>query len=302
MALKGTGRVAEAIEAYESYEEYRERQYGEPVEPALRELYHELRTAPRPTIVLEAEGLSEHPEAHRALGRATDRMLSAVLPQEQYEVLARDNGYVVLTEPDTAVLPIVSVALLQLPVALAELADPPRFRVTFWHTPWIAGADESAIPGDVRVALESVTADITVVVSPELRAGLAGTSAFLPLHRSTTGSPPIAWYCPLSLRAAEQEAAPRELVRGPFNAPDLALLSSDPAAWPSSTPSPTGPSPSWTPPAPGRTQSPQRDVLRGRPHHPPGKPPGRPPEFRRYLRRVGRDLLACGLPGGLRPR
>ncbi|MEU8847450.1 SAV_2336 N-terminal domain-related protein [Streptomyces sp. NPDC048564] len=228
VALKGTGRIAEAIEAYESYEEYRERQYGEPVEPALRELYHELRTAPRPTIVLEAEGLSAHPEAHRALGRATDRMLSAVLPQEQYEVLARDNGYVVLTEPDTAVLPIVSAALLQLPVALAELADPPRFRVTFWHTPWIAGADESAVPGDVRAALESVAADVTVVVSPELRAGLSSTSAFLPLHRSTTGSPPIAWYCPLSLRTAEREAAPRDLVRGPFNAPDLALLSSDP--------------------------------------------------------------------------
>ncbi|MGW6733043.1 SAV_2336 N-terminal domain-related protein [Streptomyces sp. NPDC055013] len=228
VALKRSGRIAEAIEAYESYEEYRQRQYGEPIEPDLRELYHELRAAPRPTIVLEAEGLSEHPEAHRVLGRATDRMLSAALPQDQYEVLARDNGYVVLAEPDAAVLPVVSAALLQLPVALAELTDPPRFRVTFWHTPWIAGNDESAIPVDVRAALESITADITVVVSPELRAELSSTSAFLPLHRSTAGSPPIAWYCPLSLRAAEQESAPRDLVRGPFTAPDLALLSSDP--------------------------------------------------------------------------
>ncbi|MGF0171831.1 BTAD domain-containing putative transcriptional regulator [Streptomyces sp. Marseille-Q5077] len=228
VALKRSGRIAEAIEAYESYEEYRQRQYGEPIEPALQELYHELRAAPRPTIVLEAEGLSEHPEAHRVLGRAADRMLSAALPQDQYEVLARDNGYVVLTEPDAAVLPVVSTALLQLPVALAELDDPPGFRVTFWHTPWIAGADESAIPVDVRAALESITADITVVVSPELHAELSSTSAFLPLHRSTAGSPPIAWYCPLSLRAAAQEPSHRDLVRGPFTTPDLALLSSDP--------------------------------------------------------------------------
>ncbi|WP_079051130.1 SAV_2336 N-terminal domain-related protein [Streptomyces curacoi] len=227
-ALRRTGRVAAAIEAYEAYEEYRERQYSEPIEPALQELYHELRAAPRPTIALEAADLSEHPQAHRALGRAADRLLSTALRPDQYEMLARDNGYVVLTEPGTAVLPVVSAALLQLPVALAELDDPPRFRVTFWDTPWFAGTDESAIPSDVRAALESIAADVTVVVSPELHAEFSGGGAFLPLHGGTPGSPPLAWYCPLSFRAAEPRSAPRDLVRGPFTTPDLALLSSDP--------------------------------------------------------------------------
>ncbi|WP_369175138.1 SAV_2336 N-terminal domain-related protein [Streptomyces sp. R28] len=229
LALKGMGRIAQAIEAYESYEEYRERQYGAPIAPGtLQELYHELRAVPRPTIALEADGLSEHPEAHHALGRAAERLLSTALRQDQYEVLPRDNGYVVLTEPDAAVLPMVSAALLQLPVMLATLADPPGFRVTFWHTPWIASADESAVPSDVRTALESIAADITVVVSPELHAELSSLSAFLPLHRDTPGSAPIAWYCPLSRRATDPQSAPRGLVRGPFIAPDLTVLRSDP--------------------------------------------------------------------------
>ncbi|WP_246100999.1 SAV_2336 N-terminal domain-related protein [Streptomyces cyaneus] len=230
LALKGVGRTAEAIEAYESYEEYRQ-QYGTPVDPALQELYHELRPTPRPTIVLEAPGLSEHPEAHRALRRAADRLLSAAqLVVEQYELLAREDGYVVLIEPDAAVLPVVSAALLHLPVALAELEDPPKFRVTFWHSPWIAGVDEPAVAPDVRTALEPLAADITVVVSPELHAELSSTSAFLPLHRGTPGSEPIAWYCPLSLRASEPEPAPRDLVRGPFTKPDiLGLRASDPS-------------------------------------------------------------------------
>ncbi|SDO92256.1 DNA-binding transcriptional activator of the SARP family [Streptomyces sp. cf386] len=226
MALKNLGRLSEAIKSYETYAELRQLRPGDPVDPALQELYHELRTAPRLTIGLEIDGRGTHPEAHHALGRATDRVLKAAqLRPHQFEVLARDNGYVVLTEPDAAAHGLVSGALLHLPVVLAELDDPPRFRVTFWHTPF-AGADESAVPSDVRAALETVAADITVVVSPELHAELAG-SAFLPLHGDTPGSAPLAWYCPLSRRAAEPDVTPRDLVRGPFTTPDLSLLASD---------------------------------------------------------------------------
>jgi DNA-binding SARP family transcriptional activator len=191
----------------------------------------------RSTIVFEAAGLSENPRAHDALGRAVARLLAAgELAPDQFELLARDNGYVVLTEPTAQILPVLTVALQTLPVLLGgELDEDPRVRVTFWHAPWFGDPGQDVVPPDVRAALDSAEADITVVVSPALYEELASRSAiylavrFEPLAHSTSGGPPPAWYCPLDLQTAAPEPEDRDLVRGPFTTHDLpGLTAPDP--------------------------------------------------------------------------
>ncbi|MEV5544817.1 SAV_2336 N-terminal domain-related protein [Streptomyces sp. NPDC052309] len=233
LALRGTGRVAEAVESYESYAEYRQRQHGEPVDPALQELYRELRAAPerpRPTIVFEAvSGLDE--QARRVLGLAVTRLLAqGELATHQYEVLARAGGYTVLTEPDADVRPVLADVLHALPEALAGLERAPRMRVTFWRTARFADADRPAEPADVRAALEGAEGDLLVVASPALYEEFAdGPSAheaarFRPLRSGAPDAPPLAWYCPLVLAARPPRAAERDLVRGPFTVADPVRL------------------------------------------------------------------------------
>ncbi|KUO22454.1 hypothetical protein AQJ91_04080 [Streptomyces dysideae] len=224
LALKGVGRIAEAVEAYEAYEEYRQRQYGDPIGPALRELYRELRTAhgqrQRPVIVFGADGLSGHPQARAAV----ERLVSWVpdLLSASPEVRSWDDAYVVVLDDEADVLPALAAVARSLPEFLVGVEDPPRVWAAFWHTSWWPDSDESAMPPDVRAVLERDAADIAVVVSTTLLEGFARSSAervglrFEPL-RPDPAAAPIAWSCILSRATPE----PRDLVRGPFTVPNL---------------------------------------------------------------------------------
>lgn len=235
LALKGAGRITEAMETYESYAELRQRQHRDPIDPALHELYLELRAAPgreRPTIVFEAAGLDEHPQTRDALGRTVTQLLSrGDLASHQYEVLARDNGYVVLTEPDAYVLPVLVALLRGLPDALAEVEDPPRLRVTFWHAPWFADSTRPVVPEEVRAVLDAADAEVLVVVSPTLYEEFADSSAtlgpahFAPLRTGTGPSAPLAWYSTLHVPGrGHPDEGPQNLVRGPFTTTDVGRL------------------------------------------------------------------------------
>ncbi|MFI6486169.1 SAV_2336 N-terminal domain-related protein [Streptomyces sp. NPDC050564] len=233
LALKGLGRIAEAIESYEAYQELQEKQYSEP-NPTMLELYHALRAAPErgsPTIVVEYIAPGEHPRTHSTVGRILTWLLalSDMAPNE-YELLGRDNGYVVITEPEASVLTALNSVLRELPGALVELEDPPRIRITFWHTARFARADRPATT-DLLTGLADSDGDVIVVLSPALHQEfMSGATAiaparFLPLRGRPQG-PPLAWYCPLDLpeRAPEPEPVPRDLVRGPFTIRDLTRI------------------------------------------------------------------------------
>lgn len=240
LALKEQGRVAEAMESYEAYEEARNQQHREP-NPTLQALYRELHTAPergRATIVAEFTDPGEHRLAHSVLGRSLTWLLSLTeMAPNQYEVLARDNGYLVVTEPEASVLPVLSAVLRELPGALLELDDPPKVRVTFWHTAQFARADRPTTQPDIQAALEHSAADIMVVLSPVLHQELMRGSAsldparFLPLHResdrASADGTAIAWYCPLELpeRAPAPEPEERDLIRGPFTTRNVGAIS-----------------------------------------------------------------------------
>ncbi|GGK77730.1 SAV_2336 N-terminal domain-related protein [Streptomyces flaveus] len=240
LALKEQGRVAEAMESYEAYEEARNQQHREP-NPTLQALYRELHTAPergRATIVAEFTDPGEHRLAHSVLGRSLTWLLSLTeLAPNQYEVLARDNGYLVITEPEASVLPVLSAVFRELPSALLELEAPPKVRVTFWHTAQFARADRPTTQPDIQAALGHSAADIMVVLSPVLHQELMRGSTsldparFLPLHRESHGESAdgtaIAWYCPLELleRAPAPQPEERDLVRGPFTTRNLGAIS-----------------------------------------------------------------------------
>ncbi|MGW1210514.1 SAV_2336 N-terminal domain-related protein [Streptomyces sp. NPDC002499] len=239
LALKGMGRIAEAIESYESYAEVRARQHGDPIDPALHELYQELRASPergRPTIVFDAPGLSEHPQARHTLGRAVTGLLSSPdLTPHEYDVTARTDGYVVLAEPEADILPLLDAVLRELPNALGDLEDPPPFRVVFWHGPWFTSSDQSGMPSHLATVLARHEADILVVVSPVLHEEFSRTSAaplFEPFRMGAPNSQPLSWYRPLHLPTPEPEPEPepRDLVSGPFTTPDIARLEPPDAA------------------------------------------------------------------------
>ncbi|MEU9207906.1 SAV_2336 N-terminal domain-related protein [Streptomyces sp. NPDC048415] len=237
LALKGQGRIAEALASYEAYEEFQERQFSEP-NATMLELYRGLRAAPerdRPTIVVEyldPGDPDDQPHTHSTLGRTLAWLLSlSDMAPREYELLARDNGYLLITEPGSSVLTALNAVLRELPGALLELERPPRLSVTFWHSPAFAPADRPASPLAELTAEVGAFQDIVVVLSPVLHEELmSGASAvdparFLPLHGERSG-PPLAWYCALDLpeRVPEPDPVPRDLVRGPFTTRDLTRL------------------------------------------------------------------------------
>ncbi|NGO42998.1 SAV_2336 N-terminal domain-related protein, partial [Streptomyces ureilyticus] len=235
LALRGQGRIVEAIESYESYAERRQRQHGEPVDAALRELYQELLTADRTgaTVFVEFTERRERARARDALGHALPGMLSSAGQYEgQYELSGLDDGFLVTAEPGTSVLPLLDAVLHELPAVLAESEQPPpKVRATFWH------AAQPAL-GAALERSDTDTADVTVVLSPVLHQELASGPAavdparFRPLYREPDAGRLIAWYCSLELPrpAAEPDPLPepepgpeqsRDLVRGPFTTRDV---------------------------------------------------------------------------------
>ncbi|MFF3335517.1 SAV_2336 N-terminal domain-related protein [Streptomyces sp. NPDC002888] len=174
----------------------------------------------RATILFEADDLTGRPEARITLEYAVHQMLSrGALTPQQYEVRVRRDGYEVVTEPGTYLLPVLVAVLRGLPEALSGLTDPPGLRVTF---------------SEQLTELPSIPpADLLVVVPPSLYEQFADSSAaqgsqrFQPLYRgSAPDTPPLAWYCPLTppQAHAQPEAETRDLVKGPFIAHDLRQL------------------------------------------------------------------------------
>ncbi|MFF3888778.1 SAV_2336 N-terminal domain-related protein [Streptomyces sp. NPDC001914] len=234
LALKGQGRVTAAIESYRAYDALRGP--AEP-DPLLLGLYEELRADPdrgSPVIAVEyTADFPEDPHTHSVLGRTLTWLLSlSDLAPNEYELLGRDNGYVVITVPDASVLTALNVVLRELPGALLELDDPPRLRVTFWHTALFARAGSPTVPRDWP-GPDRLDADVVVVLSRPLYeeltrgGGAVSPDVFRPLYRQPAADgPAVAWYCTLDLpeRLPELEPVRRDLVRGPFTTRDLTRL------------------------------------------------------------------------------
>ncbi|SMF83646.1 SAV_2336 N-terminal domain-related protein [Streptomyces sp. Amel2xC10] len=169
----------------------------------------------RPTLLIETTAdLTARPESRITLEYAVHEVLTrGALTAQQYEMRVRPDGYAVEFTPDAYLLPLLAAALRWLPGPLAELADPPRLRVTFrdGETPGAAPPDHPA--------------PVVLTVPPALFEAFAGSSAaagphrFHPVYGDGPGAPPVAWYCPLP--PAEE---PRDLVRGPLITRDLRQL------------------------------------------------------------------------------
>lgn len=182
---------------------------------------------PSPAILFEADDLTGRPEARITLEYAVTRILDrAALARREVQV--RDNGYLVLTPPGSYALPVLVATLRELTDRLAQLPDPPRLRVTFWHTPASSGAGVPDLPAEVRTLQDRTTADVLVVISPSWYEEFAASSAaldrprFRPVLGDAADTPPVAWYHPLYARGPEPEE--RDLVKGPFITHDLGLL------------------------------------------------------------------------------
>ncbi|MGW2044741.1 SAV_2336 N-terminal domain-related protein [Streptomyces sp. NPDC001858] len=174
-------------------------------------------TSPAPTLLFTTDAdLSTRPETRITLEVAVHEVLArGALSPQQYEIRVRGDGYLVRFHPDAYLLPVLAAALRWLPGPLADLAEPPRLRVTFQE-----GA-ESPRPaqGD---------APVLITVPPALYDDFAHSSAasgphrFRPLYGDAEDAPPLAWHCPLPApRAVEDE---RDLVRGPLLTRDLRQL------------------------------------------------------------------------------
>ncbi|MGW0820160.1 SAV_2336 N-terminal domain-related protein [Streptomyces sp. NPDC002845] len=206
-----------------------------PRDEGLRRLYERamegLRSAPKPDrgmIVVELAEPSAGPEDLDTLGRTLHRALSlSDLAPDQYELLARDNGHVLLTEPGADILSVLDVMLVELPDSLGELEEPIRVRITAWHTARFDRTDRPATHPGLEEAFGRTSADIVVVLSPVLHDRFTSSGRpdapglFRPL-RGETGAPPFAWYHALTF--PESASEPRDLVRGPFTTRDLTLV------------------------------------------------------------------------------
>ncbi|WP_405768997.1 SAV_2336 family protein [Streptomyces sp. NBC_00080] len=178
----------------------------------------------RHALVFEAGAdLTARPEARITLEYAVHEVLArGDLTPQQYEVRVRPNGYVVRIQPEAYLLPVLAAALRGLPGPLAELAEPPRLRVTFQDGPETPAPQQGAAP-------------VLLSVPPALYAAFADSSAasgphrFRPLFGDAPDAPPLAWYCPLPPEERAGDAADdrndvREPVRGPFLTRDLRQL------------------------------------------------------------------------------
>ena len=181
----------------------------------------------RPVVIFEADQLTGRPEARIRLEYAVNQILdrSGLTPRE---VHVRHNGYLVLADPGAYALPVLVATLRGLAEALAGLADPPRFQVTFGKAQVTNDADGPVVPPEVLTLRDRTPAGILVVISPSWYEEFAASSAaldpprFQPLHRSEPDTPPVAWYCALSASGPEGEE--RDLVQGPFITHDLRQL------------------------------------------------------------------------------
>ncbi|MER6788248.1 SAV_2336 N-terminal domain-related protein [Streptomyces sp. NPDC000658] len=179
------------------------------------------RTAPapvaRPVLRFETDtDLAARPEARITLELAVHEVLArGALTPQQYQIGVRGSGYLVEIQPDAYLLPVLAAALRWLPGPLAELAEPPRLRVTFQDGPPAPAAPASAAP--VLLTVPPALYDDFALSS-----AAAGPHRFRPLYGDDPDGPPLAWCCPLPApRGADEE---RDLVRGPLLTRDLGQL------------------------------------------------------------------------------
>ncbi|QQM43509.1 SAV_2336 N-terminal domain-related protein [Streptomyces liliifuscus] len=187
--------------------------------------------ATRPTITMECADADDHRRAHNRLSHSLVWLLSlGGLAPDDYEMRSVDNAHVVSTaaEPPTrpeqsvrpalsvrSVLAVLNAALRDLPGILLEADEPPRVRLTFWHTA------QPPTPESLPAPEQS---DIALLLSPVLYEELANSdlpvdlTLFRPLHAEQRDGPVLAWYCPLNLPelAPDPEIEQGDLVRGPF--------------------------------------------------------------------------------------
>lgn len=193
----------------------------------LRRLHARLLERLRSTaagITFKTTDLATRPEARITLEYAVHQILSrGDLTPRQYEVRVRRNGYVVHTEPDAHLLPVLVAVLRHLPEILVQLTDPPHLHVTFWPA--------SLFPPAVRTLHDRTPAGLLVVVPPTLYKQFAASSAalgpqrFRPLYPDASDTEPIAWHCSLPLSTfTPVPEEDRDLVRGPFITHDLHQL------------------------------------------------------------------------------
>ncbi|WP_326760835.1 SAV_2336 family protein [Streptomyces phaeochromogenes] len=178
--------------------------------------------ADRPTITMECADPDDRPEAHNRLAPSLVRLLSlSGLAPDDYDMRSDDNGHFVFTAAELSVrsvLPVLNATLRNLPGILLEANDPPRVRLTFWHTAQPPTPDSLPAPEQ---------SDIAVVLSPVLYDELTDSdlpvdlTLFRPLWSEQADGPPgpvLAWYCPLNLPELAPHPGTKQggLVRGPF--------------------------------------------------------------------------------------
>ncbi|MEV0935919.1 SAV_2336 N-terminal domain-related protein [Streptomyces phaeochromogenes] len=178
--------------------------------------------AGRPTITMECADPDDRPEAHNKLAPSLVRLLSlSGLAPDDYDMRSDDNGHFVFTAAELSVrsvLPVLNATLRNLPGILLEANDPPRVRLTFWHTAQPPTPDSLPAPEQ---------SDIAVVLSPVLYDELTDSdlpvdlTLFRPLWSEQADGPPgpvLAWYCPLNLPELAPHPGTKQggLVRGPF--------------------------------------------------------------------------------------
>lgn len=178
--------------------------------------------AGRPTITMECADPDDRPEAHNRLAPSLVRLLSlSGLAPDDYDMRSDDSGHFVFTAAELSVrsvLPVLNATLRNLPGILLEANDPPRVRLTFWHTAQPPTPDSLPAPEQ---------SDIAVVLSPVLYDELTDSDLpvdlplFRPLWSEQADGPPgpvLAWYCPLNLPELAPHPGTKQggLVRGPF--------------------------------------------------------------------------------------
>ncbi|WP_093612832.1 SAV_2336 N-terminal domain-related protein [Streptomyces indicus] len=241
LALRALGRTDEAIDSYEQYHARVDGAVGPDLEGLHDELYRELLSSgarERAAVVFEflAESPGDSEQAEDAVGRFVGALLARdLLDPDAYELLARPNGYLVITEPGSSVLPLLPTVLAELGALQAGLPLPVSLRVMFWHNSRPIG---HLGRHSLRREVDPMPGEALVVVSRPLYED-ARDGAVIPLsHRSFSPlivqgelvayvhrpepvhspdpSPTPAPEPPEPTEPAEPPTVPRDLVRGPF--------------------------------------------------------------------------------------
>ncbi|MFI6942894.1 SAV_2336 N-terminal domain-related protein [Streptomyces sp. NPDC050418] len=230
LALRGLGRIREAID---SYEEYRRGSAGEP-DPELVALHNELRSHLLTTPELGRSALDfelitdeseDHDRAMRVLDDYTTHLRNrGIVHSPTHELVWDPSGFLVTADDSLSVLPLLRSLLANLGELRAQLPARVSMRVTCWR-------GYRPVGPQMREAMRVIApapAESVVVLSPEVYEEAMGGSAPLPIHDFTPLSVQdevVAYVHRTSTTAlrpatgptdTEPPAPSNDLVRGPF--------------------------------------------------------------------------------------